>query len=80
MSELSGVVDWVRTEAAFETADGVCVEGRLFPMVDVVVHEDVAPGACAGGVAGSPWLNVDVPYTPIGYGNSAHPSKSSERS
>ena len=49
-------------------------------MVDVVVHEDVAPGACAGGVAGSPWLNVDVPYTPIGYGNSAHPSKSSERS
>ena len=36
-------------------------------MVDVVVHEDVAPGACAGGVAGSPWKNVDVPYTPIGY-------------
>ena len=48
-------------------------------MVDVVVHEEVAPGACAGGVAGSPWLNVDVPYTPIGYGNSARPSES-ERS
>jgi hypothetical protein len=35
-------------------------------MVDVVVHDDVAPGACAGGVTGSPWLNVEEPYTPIG--------------
>ena len=38
----------------------------VFPMVDVVVHEDVAGAGCGGGVAGSPWKNVEVPYTPIG--------------
>lgn len=39
---------------------------RLFPMDDVVVHEDVAGAGCGGGVAGSPWWNVEPPYTPIG--------------
>lgn len=39
---------------------------RLFPMDDVVLHEDVAGAGCAGGVAGSPWWNVEPPYTPIG--------------
>jgi len=39
---------------------------RLFPMDDVVLHEDVAGAACGGGVAGSPWWNVEPPYTPIG--------------
>ena len=36
-------------------------------MVDVVVHEDVAGTGCGAGVAGSPWKNVEPPYTPIGY-------------
>jgi hypothetical protein len=58
----------VRTdEVVFTARAAVWVEGRLFPMVDVVVHDDVAPAGCAGGVAGSPWLNVEPPYTPIGY-------------
>jgi len=45
---------------------GVEVAARIFPMEDVVVHEDVAGAGCAAGVAGSPWKNVEVPYTPIG--------------
>ena len=31
------------------------------PMVDVVLHEDVAGAGCAAGVAGSPWKNVEPP-------------------
>ena len=35
--------------------------------IDVtVVHIEVAGAGCADGVTGSPWKNVDVPYTPIG--------------
>ena len=38
--------------------------------IDVtVVHIEVAGAGCADGVTGSPWKNVDVPYTPIGYPN-----------
>jgi len=53
-----GVVDVLFVEFA--------VTARLFPMVDVVVHEDVGGAGWGGGVAGSPWKNVELPYTPIG--------------
>ena len=31
------------------------------PILDVVVHDDVAGAGCAAGVLGSPWWNVEVP-------------------
>lgn len=37
------------------------------PMALNVVHIDDDGAACASGVLASPWWNVDVPYTPIGY-------------
>lgn len=33
----------------------VGLAARVLPMVDVVLHEDVAGAGCAAGVAGSPW-------------------------
>lgn len=43
-----------------------------FPIEDTVVHSDEEGAACAGGVAGSPWWNVEVPYTPMGCDHRNH--------
>ena len=43
------------------------VDTARLPMVDNVVHIDDGGAGCAAGVDGSPWWNVDVPYTPMGY-------------
>lgn len=37
------------------------------PIVPRFVQSEEDGAGCAGGVTGSPWWNVDVPYTPIGY-------------
>ena len=36
-----------------------------FPIDDTVEQSDDDGAGCAGGVSGSPCLNVDPPYTPI---------------
>lgn len=42
------------------------VESATAPMVLNVVHIEDGGAGCAGGVLGSPWWNVEVPYTPMG--------------
>lgn len=37
------------------------------PIVFTAVHKEEDGAGCAAGVAASPWKNVEVPYTPIGY-------------
>jgi hypothetical protein len=56
-------------------ADGLTVADGLgvvpvfpFPTLATVVHMEEEGAGCAGGVTGSPWWKVEVPYTPIGYG------------
>jgi hypothetical protein len=58
--ELVLLAVFVFVAVGVEDADVLFVEFALtarllFPMVDVVVHEDVAGAGCGGGVAGSPW-------------------------
>lgn len=48
-------------------ADGLGVVLTLpFPMLATVVHIEEEGAGCAGGVTGSPWWKVEVPYTPMG--------------
>lgn len=48
----------------------IVVEGedttRPLPMVESLVHMEEEGIGWAAGVTGSPWWNVEVPYTPIG--------------
>lgn len=37
------------------------------PIVPSCVQSEDDGAGCAGGVTGSPWWNVEVPYTPIGW-------------
>ena len=43
----------------------VALAAKLPMVLRDVQSEDDGAG-CAGGVTGSPWKNVDVPYTPMG--------------
>ena len=52
-------------------ADGVAEAAKPPPIVVRGVHIDEAGAGWAGGVTGSPWWKVEVPYTPIGYRNVA---------